>query len=91
MVNSKVAELGQKILPEKDIVKLDGKIIKKEKKVYILLNKPVGYVTTVTDERERKTVMDLLKNVKEKVVPVRKIRYVYIWTFIIIKRRRFYI
>ena len=66
----KVTELGTKINPDKDEVSMDGKIIKKESKVYILLNKPVGYVTSVTDDRERKTVMDLLEGVPEKVVPV---------------------
>ena len=44
--------------------------VKPEQKVYILLNKPVGYVTTVNDEKGRSTVMELLKDVKEKVVPV---------------------
>ena len=67
-----VTELGTKIEPNKDIVTFDGKEIalKEEKKVYILLNKPVGYVTTASDERGRKTVMELLDGVKEKVVPV---------------------
>ena len=67
---SVVTELGTKIIPGKDKVEMDGKIIQKENKVYILLNKPVGYVTTVTDDRERKTVMELLDGVSEKVVPV---------------------
>ena len=49
---------------------MNGKEIVSEKKVYILLNKPVGYVTTVSDEKERPTVMELLNGVKEKVVPV---------------------
>lgn len=67
-----VTELGTKIIPGKDIVTFEGKEIalKQEKKVYILLNKPVGYVTTVSDEQKRPTVMELLKDVKEKVVPV---------------------
>ncbi len=65
-----VTELGTKIIPGKDKVELDGKEITSEKKVYILLNKPVGYVTTVSDEKERPTVMELLDGVKEKVVPV---------------------
>lgn len=70
-VNGKtVTELGTKITPGKDIVLLNGKKVEKENKVYILLNKPVGYVTTVTDDRERKTVMELLDGVSEKVVPV---------------------
>ena len=57
-------------MPGKDTVEMNGKKITKEQKIYILLNKPVGYVTTVTDDRERKTVMDLLDGVNEKVVPV---------------------
>lgn len=70
-VNGKVcSELGVKIDPQKDVVEINGKKIVSEKKVYILLNKPVGYVTTVSDEKERPTVMELLEGVKEKVVPV---------------------
>lgn len=65
-----VTELGTKIVSGKDTVEMNGKKITKEQKIYILLNKPVGYVTTVTDDRERKTVMDLLEGVNEKVVPV---------------------
>lgn len=67
-----VTELGTKVVPGKDKVTLDGKDIelKEEKKVYILLNKPVGYLTTASDERGRPTVMELLDGVKEKVVPV---------------------
>ena len=70
-VNGKViTELGTKIISGKDKIELNGKEIVSEKKVYILLNKPVGYVTTVSDEKERPTVMELLNGVKEKVVPV---------------------
>ena len=70
-VNGKVVtELGTKIIPGKDKIELEGREIVSEKKVYILLNKPVGYVTTVSDEKERPTVMELLDGVKEKVVPV---------------------
>lgn len=66
-----VTELGIKINPENDIVEYNGKVIKKENnKVYILLNKPIGYVTTVKDQFKRDTVMDLVKGVKERVVPV---------------------
>ena len=65
-VNGKIIEeLGSKINPKKDIVKFDGKEVKEEKKlVYILLNKPIGYVTTVDDQFNRDTVLDLVK-VKE--------------------------
>ena len=66
----KVIELGKKINPDKDIVKFDGKVVTQTKKlVYILLNKPIGYVTTAEDQFGRDTVLDLVK-VKERVVPV---------------------
>lgn len=65
-----VTELGTKITPNKDKVELNGKVVDMEKKVYVLLNKPVGYVTTLSDERDRPTVMELLKDIKEKIVPV---------------------
>ncbi len=66
-----VTELGTKINPEKDVIEYNGNVIKKQNnKVYILLNKPIGYVTTVKDQFNRDTVMDLIKGVKEKVVPV---------------------
>ncbi len=70
-VNGKiVTELGTKVNPQQDIVEFDGKKISNEvNKVYILLNKPIGYVTTVKDQFSRQTVMDLVK-VKEKVLPV---------------------
>lgn len=66
-----VTELGTKINPSKDIVEADGKKISNitGKKVYILLNKPIGYVTTTKDQFNRNTVVDLVK-VKEKVLPV---------------------
>lgn len=74
----KVTELGTKIDPEKDIVSFNGNIIENEnnEKVYILLNKPIGYVTTVKDQFKRDTVLDLIKTDK-RIVPVRKARYVY--------------
>ncbi len=75
-VNGKiVTELGTKINPEQDEVLFAGKLVNKEiKKVYIILNKPIGYVTTVKDQFNRPTVMDLLKvngkPIKASVVPV---------------------
>ncbi len=70
-VNEKtVTEVGTKIVPEVDIVKYNGKIVKpSNEKVYILLNKPIGYVTTVDDQFKRDTVLDLVK-VKQRIVPV---------------------
>ena len=78
-VNGVVASIGQKIVIGKDEVKFNGKIVENNKKdfVYILLNKPIGYVTTVKDQFNRDTVLDLVK-INRRVVPVRKIRYVYI-------------
>lgn len=54
-----------------DVVKVRGKVIRQESKVYILLNKPNGYVTTVSDERGRKTVMDLIGTAPDvRIYPV---------------------
>ena len=65
-----VTELGTKINPEIDVVEFDEKKVEKvEQHVYILLNKPIGYVTTVKDQFDRPTVLDLVKT-KEKVIPV---------------------
>ena len=68
--NQIVTELGVKVNLEKDIVKFEDKEIKPTSKmVYILLNKPIGYVTTADDQFGRDTVLDLVK-VKERIVPV---------------------
>ena len=77
-----VSKLGTKIDPEKDIIEFEGKTISnKINYVYILLNKPIGYVTTVKDQFGRNAVTDLIK-IKEKVLPVRQIRYVHIRSLI---------
>ncbi len=70
-VNGKVVqELGSKVNPEKDIVMYnDRKITLEENKVYILLNKPIGYVTTVKEQFGRDKVTDLIKVVKERLIP----------------------
>ncbi|MEE9407125.1 MAG: pseudouridine synthase [Polaribacter sp.] len=70
-VNGKlVTEMGYKVQPD-DIVKFDGTSITPEQKRYILLNKPKNYITTMDDERGRKTVMDLVSNAsKERIYPV---------------------
>ena len=71
-----VTELGTKVDDVKDEVFYDGKPVKKsEKLVYIMLNKPEGFVTTVKDQFNRPTVMDLIKGVKERVVPVGRLDY----------------
>ncbi|HOA96463.1 pseudouridine synthase [Acetivibrio saccincola] len=69
-----VTELGTKV-DYNDIVCFDGKRLKrKEDKVYILLNKPVGYVTTVKDQFQRPTVIDLV-DVPERIFPVGRLDY----------------
>ena len=68
--NEIVTELGSKITPNKDIVYFDNKKIENDEKlVYILLNKPIGYVTTTKDQFNRDTVLNLVK-VKQRIVPV---------------------
>lgn len=70
-VNGKVVtELGTKINSEKDLIEFENKKVKENTKhVYILLNKPIGYVTTADDQFGRDTVLDLVK-VRERIVPV---------------------
>lgn len=65
-----VKELGRKIDSDKDVIEFDNKEIKQPKnKIYILLNKPIGYVTTMKDQFDRDSVIDLIK-INERVVPV---------------------
>ena len=74
-VNDKIiTELSFKVDPEKDVVTLDGERIKPKKHIYVLLNKPKGYITTVSDERDRKTVLDLVKT-KERIYPIGRLDY----------------
>ena len=70
-VNNKiVSELGYQV-QEGDVVHFDGKLITPEKKAYVLLNKPKGFITTTKDDRGRKTVMDLVsKSTPSRIVPV---------------------
>lgn len=70
-VNDRVVDtLGNKIDPEKDKVMVDDKLVtRQEKKVYILLNKPIGYVTTAKEQFGRDMVLDLVK-VNKRIVPV---------------------
>ena len=70
-----VNELGAKVDPENDTIEYDGKIIsKEEKKIYIMLNKPEGYICSAKDEKDRKTVLDLVK-VKERIYPIGRLDY----------------
>ncbi len=70
-VNGRVAHLGDKVDPKRDKVTVSGKtIIAQTQKVYIMLHKPRGFVTTMKDEMDRKCVNDLVKDVGVKVFPV---------------------
>ena len=69
-VNNEIATLGMKVDADNDIILFDDKKIdKKEEMIYILLNKPIGYVTTAKDQFSRDSVLDLVK-VKQRIVPV---------------------
>jgi len=76
-INGRKAKLGDKVDPEKDLVKVYGKIIKPaEEKIYLILNKPKGYMVSKKDPRSRKTVFDLLPpDVKDKVWNVGRLDY----------------
>ena len=71
-VNGKmITELGTKADPEQDHIRVDGKLLRgPERYSYIVLNKPKGYVTTVSDPEKRPTVMDLVRSVRGRVYPV---------------------
>lgn len=76
-VNGKVVtELGSKADPEADHIRVNGKLLKgPERHTYVLLNKPKGYVTTLSDPQKRPTVMDLLRGVGARVYPVGRLDY----------------
>lgn len=70
-VNGCVAQLGAQADPETDVICIDGRPLpSKAPKRYIMLNKPRGYVTTLHDERGRKTVADLVASLGERLYPV---------------------
>src|ERR1700757_3174185 len=71
-----VTELGSKADPEKDHIRVNGKLLKgAQRHVYLLLNKPVGFVTTVSDPEKRPTVMGLIRGVGSRVYPVGRLDY----------------
>lgn len=70
-----IEELGFKVNPFEDIVEYDGRVItKEERKVYIMLNKPEDVITSVKDEKDRKTVIDIVK-VNERIFPIGRLDY----------------
>ncbi len=71
-----VTELGTKADPSSDDIRVDGRRVKGPERLrYILLNKPKGYITTRSDEKRRKTVLDLLVGIREYVYPVGRLDY----------------
>lgn len=71
-----VVEQGTKADPEKDEICVDGKpLVRAQKLRYFLLNKPMGYVTTVSDPEGRATVMELMRDCAERVYPVGRLDY----------------
>ncbi len=76
-VNGAVASIGDKINSDTDVVEYNGEIIRpSKKKLYIMLNKPVGYISSAKDERDRRTVVDLVqKDLNERIYPVGRLDY----------------
>lgn len=72
---SVVSELGAKVDPAADEIKVDGRLIKGENKVYLVLHKPKGVITSVQDPKGRKVVADYLPGIKERVYPVGRLDY----------------
>lgn len=72
-----VTELGTKADPEADHIRVNGKLLQpsEQRHAYLLLNKPKGYVTTVSDPEKRPTVMDLIRGVRGRVYPVGRLDY----------------
>lgn len=71
-----VTELGTKADPEKDHIRVDGKLLHgPERHVYLMLNKPRGYVTTVSDPEGRPTIMKLVRGIRGRVYPVGRLDY----------------
>src|SRR5262249_4916317 len=66
-----ISELGFKVNPTKDEIRYNGELLKREKMVYVLLNKPKDYITTTDDPQERRTVMHLVEKAsRERIYPI---------------------
>lgn len=76
-VNGKImTELGSKADAERDHIRVNGKLLRgPERHIYLLMNKPKGYVTTVKDPENRPTVMDLVRGITARVYPVGRLDY----------------
>lgn len=73
--NTVVKKLGTKINPQADTVTVDNQPVKAEEKIYLLLNKPKGYITSLDDPQGRPVVTSLLKGVKQRVYPVGRLDF----------------
>ena len=70
-----MTEMGYDVA-ENDVVEVDGRVIKNDlKKVYIMLNKPKGYITSADDEKDRPTVMDLVTDIEERIFAIGRLDY----------------
>ena len=74
-INDRIAKLGDKVEPKDKVFVEDKPVRLKHKPVYLLLYKPKGYVTTTSDPEGRKTVLDLVADVSERVYPVGRLDY----------------
>lgn len=71
-----IQEMGRRINPQFDDIRVDGKIISPESKsIYIILNKPAEYITSVSDPQGRPTVLDLVEDISERIYPVGRLDY----------------
>jgi pseudouridine synthase len=73
---SVITTLGTKVDPAHDVITVKGTRIKPaSEKLYVMLNKPVGYVSTVKDPQQRPVIIDLLRHIKSRVYPVGRLDY----------------
>jgi 23S rRNA pseudouridine2605 synthase len=70
-----VTTLGVKVDATKDVIKVDGRKIRQQKKVYVLFNKPKGVITSASDPGGRKIVTDFLEEIHERIYPVGRLDY----------------
>ncbi len=71
-----ITKLGSKADPERDHIQVDGRVLRPPgRRLYFLLHKPVGYVSTLSDPQRRPTVVSLLRGVKERVYPVGRLDF----------------
>lgn len=76
MVNGEVVTtLGVKVNAGKDVIQVDGRAIRQQKKVYVLFHKPKGVITSASDPGGRKIVTDFLKDISERIYPVGRLDY----------------